>query len=218
MSWKEEAFQNFKLYAVTDFSEESPEILTKAEAAYRGGVDILQLRSKSLSDQALYRLGKQIRLIADRYQKLFFVNDRPDLALAVDADGVHLGQEDLPVAWVRQLFSSVGKKLWIGKSTHSLEQGRRATEEKPDYIGVGPVFKTPTKPGYQPAGLEYVRQAAKEFTIPFVAIGGIDLKNVREVLAAGATRIAVVRAVFATSDPMEASRRLREEIESYEYV
>jgi thiamine-phosphate pyrophosphorylase len=218
MSWKEEVFQNFKLYAVTDLRGDSPEVLGKIEAAYDGGADIVQLRSKHLTDRALYELGKKIRLIAESKRKLFFVNDRPDLALAVEADGVHLGQDDLTVAVVRQLFLKAGKRLWIGKSTHSLEQGRAAILENPDYLGVGPVFGTPTKPGYKPAGLEYVKQAAKEFTVPFVAIGGIDQSNIKEVLGAGASRIAVVRAIFDAENVAESAQKLREEIENYHYA
>lgn len=218
MNWKDEVFRNFKLYAVTDLKNDSPEILSKIEAAYKGGVDIVQLRSKNLSDRALYELGKKIRVTADRCQKLFFMNDRPDLALAVDADGVHLGQDDLPVAVVREMFKVANRKMWIGKSTHSLEQGKAAILEKPDYIGVGPVFATPTKPGYVPAGLQYVQQAAQELNIPFVAIGGIDLSNIQQVLNAGARRIAVVRAIFSADNIDEATQQLREEIESHPYA
>lgn len=218
MSWKEEVFQNFKLYAVTDLADSSPVILGKIEAAYQGGADIIQLRSKKLTDQELYGLGLKIRAIADSCRKLFFVNDRADLALAVKADGVHLGQADLPVGAARELFRRAGAKLWIGKSTHSLEQGRNAVLEKPDYLGVGPVYGTPTKPGYQPAGLEYVKQAAAEFELPFVAIGGIDLENLGQVLTAGANRVAVVRAVFAADNPYEAAQKLRAQIESRHYV
>lgn len=218
MSWKEELFRNFKLYAVTDLTDASSAILEKIEAAYQGGADIVQLRSKHLSDQALYELGKKIRSIADSCRKLFFMNDRPDLALAVEADGVHLGQEDLPVAAARALFAQAGRKLWIGKSTHSIEQGRKAILENPDYLGVGPVYGTPTKPGYRPAGLEYVKQAAGEFKLPFVAIGGIDAGNIREVLAAGASRVAVVRAVFAAADVYQNTKKIKEEIESHQYA
>ncbi len=214
MSWKEKVFQNFKLLAVTDLQSSSAAELDKIEAAYQGGADIVQLRSKKLTDGELYRLGIQMRGIADRYQKLYFVNDRLDIALATQADGIHLGQDDLPVFAAREICKKIGRSLWIGKSTHSIEQARQAILEKPDYIGVGPVFATPTKPGYRPAGIEYVRQAAEEFLIPFVAIGGIDSGNLKQVLEAGATRIAVVRAVFAAADAREATHQLKKEIEN----
>lgn len=218
MSWKNEAFSNFKLYAVTDLREESGDVLERIEAICRGEADIVQLRSKTLNDGSLYRLGLKIRKIAHRHQKLFFVNDRTDLALMMDADGVHLGQDDVPVEAARALCAKTGKKIWIGKSTHSIAQGLEAAKENPDYLGVGPVFKTPTKPDYKPAGLEYVRQAAAQIKIPFVAIGGIDAENLRQVLDAGAKRIAVVRALFHAADPFRESHYLKEIMEGHIYA
>ena len=216
MSWKKELFENFKLYAVTDLRDENESILTQIEAVYRGGADIVQLRSKTVPDAALLRLGQKIRAIADRMQKLFFVNDRPDLALAVKADGVHLGQDDLPVNIVRKMAAQAGSPFFIGKSTHSIEQARAAVAEGPDYIGAGPVFETPTKPGYRPAGLEYIGRVSREIHIPFVAIGGINAVNARQVLEAGARRLAVVRAVFEGENNEQRTRELRSQIEAYE--
>lgn len=218
MNWKNRVFANFKLYAVTDLADDSPSQLEKIAAVYKGGADIIQLRSKKLSDRSLFEIGKKIRALADKYQKLFFVNDRADLALAVEADGVHLGQNDLPVETVRSFLKKAGVSIWIGKSTHSLEQGMRALDEHPDYLGVGPVFETPTKPGYKPAGLQYVAQAAEKFKIPFVAIGGINEANLNQVLEAGAHKIAVVRAVFDAQDSYQATCRLREMMEAYTYA
>lgn len=213
MSWKRKVFENFKLYAVTDLRSDAPAELAKIEAAYRGGADIVQLRSKTLSDLQLYRMGLKIRKIADRYKKLFFVNDRLDLALACGADGLHLGQDDLPSETVRRIAVQAGKKLLLGKSTHRISQSLAAVKEHVDYIGVGPVFATPTKPGYVPAGLNFVREAAKRIKIPFVAIGGIDRDNIHEVLSAGARRIAVVRAIFNERKPENAAREIRRAIE-----
>lgn len=215
MNWKKKAFENFKLYAVTDLHPESRDVLKKIEAAYRGGVDIVQLRSKTLSDRSLYELGLKIRGIAARYKKLFFVNDRPDLAVSVSADGVHLGQEDLSIAAVRKLARHAAKPFWIGKSTHRLSQALAAVREGADYIGVGPVFTTPTKPDYPPQGLSFIRQVSGKIQIPFVAIGGIDSINIDSVLAAGARRIAVVRAIFGAQDACSAAKKIREKIESY---
>jgi thiamine-phosphate pyrophosphorylase len=209
MNWKKKVFENFRLYAVTDLPREDPEIFAHVESAYRGGADIVQLRSKALSDEVLFRLGLRFGKIADKYRKLFFVNDRPDLALAVAADGVHLGQDDLPIRAVRRL---AGKKLWVGKSTHSLKQALAAVREGADYIGVGPVFETPTKPGYPAVGLELIQQVRKRIKIPFVCIGGIDLHNIHRVLEAGAERVAVVRAVFAAPDVYQASLNFQEAI------
>ncbi|HLD50574.1 MAG TPA: thiamine phosphate synthase [bacterium] len=216
MNWKKEVFSSFKLYGVTDTCEDSKDILKKIDRAYAGGADIIQLRSKTLEDGALYRLALRIRKIAERRKKLFFMNDRIDLAIAARADGVHLGQEDLPVGAARQILSRARFSMWIGKSTHNAAQARMAQREGADYIGVGPVFKTPTKPDYRPAGLAFVRQAAEQIQVPFVAIGGINLSNISSVLEAGARRIAVVRAIFEKENPYEAAYELRKKIENAE--
>lgn len=216
MTWKKESLKNFRLYAVTDIRENDSEdeLLEKIDAACRGGADIVQLRAKKMNDSQILALGRKICKIADKHQKLFFVNDRADLALACGADGVHVGQDDLPVAEVRK----IAPELLIGKSTHSIEQALAAQEEKPDYLGVGPVFATPTKPDYKPAGLEFVRQASEKISLPFVAIGGIDSNNIEQVLKAGASRIAVVRAVFSGKDPYESARNLRDKIEKFSHA
>jgi thiamine-phosphate pyrophosphorylase len=203
------------LIAVTDLRSEDPAILGNIEAAYRGGADIVQLRSKNLSDRSLYEIGLLVREIADRYRKLFFINDRLDLAMAVSADGVHLGHQDLPVACVRKLGAASKESLWIGKSTHSLEEARDAEEKGADYIAVGPVFATPTKSGVEPVGLPLIREVRDVIHRPFVAIGGIGLSNVDQVLKAGASRVAAVRAIFGADDVYEATQSLRNKIEVF---
>jgi thiamine-phosphate pyrophosphorylase len=213
MEWKKTVFDNFCLYAVTDLRSEGPDVLKKIEAAYRGGADIVQLRSKALTDAALVRLGFRIKKVAEKAQKLFFVNDRVDIALAAGADGIHLGQEDMPVRVACKLANRAGRKVWVGKSTHSLKQALAAVREGADYIGVGPVFATPTKPNVKSVGLRFVKQAAMRIRIPWVAIGGIDLGNIRDVVAAGAARVAVVRAIFAAKDTESAARKLKHQIE-----
>lgn len=207
---KKKLLQNFRLYAVTDLGDPGPDFLRRAERALKGGVDILQLRSKSLSDAALFRVGVKLRELTRRYRKLFIVNDRIDLTLALDADGVHLGQDDLPLEAARKLIRDSSKI--IGQSTHSLAQALRAQEQEADYIGVGPVFSTPTKPSYEPVGLDLVREAARKIRIPFVAIGGIDAGNIEQVLEAGATRVAVVRAIFGSGDPYLSAQTLKKTI------
>lgn len=212
MDWKRKIFDDFCLYAVTGFQAERSDVdLLKAiESAYRGGTDIIQLRSKVLADAALMRLGLKIKRIAERQHKLFFVNDRMDLALAIGADGAHLGQEDMPVSVARTLAKRLGRKVWIGKSTHSMAQALKAVNEGADYIGVGPVFPTPTKPEAKPVGLRLVKQIAQKIRIPWVAIGGIDFDNIRHVATAGASRVAVVRAIFSAQNPVTAARKLKE--------
>jgi len=216
MTWKKSAFQNFKLYAVTNIVSEDETILRKIESAYRGGADIIQMRSKILSDHILFEIGMKIRLIADKYQKLFFVNDRLDLAMAVSADGIHIGQNDLPISVIRQVAKSSGREFLIGKSTHSVEQASKAVQEGADYIGVGPIFETPTKPGRQPVGLELIEHVHQKIKIPFVAIGGINLSNVKRVLSAGAERIAVVRAIFEAEDTYERTKQLCQSIKEFD--
>ena len=173
------------------------------EAALAGGVDVVQLRDKDASDDELVEAGRRFRRLTREAGALLVVNDRPDLAVACDADGVHVGQDDLPVAAARAI---VGPERLVGLSTHSPEQIRAAAGA--DYLGVGPVFATPTKPGREPVGLELVREAARSAMVPWFAIGGIDLETVAQVLAAGATRIAVVRAIADAPDPRAAAAAL----------
>lgn len=217
MDWAEKVFKNFRLYAVTDLKAENGDILRRIHQAYRGGVDIVQLRSKVLTDAALLRLGLKVGQLALKHHKLFFINDRVDLALACKAHGVHLGQDDLPVAVAKKLAKAAGRKLWVGKSTHHLKQALDAQREGADYIGVGPVFATPTKPGKKAVGLEFVRQAAATIRIPWVAIGGIDQKNLSSLIRSGAKRVAVVRAIFSSKYPAQAAQALQQQLEEVSY-
>ena len=173
------------------------------EAALAGGVGVVQLRDKDAADGELVEAGRRFRRLTREAGALLVVNDRPDLAVACDADGVHVGQDDLPVAAARAI---VGPERLVGLSTHSPEQIRAAAGA--DYLGVGPVFATPTKPGREPVGLELVREAARSAQVPWFAIGGIDLETVSQVVAAGATRIAVVRAIADAPDPRAAAAAL----------
>lgn len=183
------------------------EFLSIIEKSIEGGVDIIQLREKKRSDNEILKLAREIKRIIAGTEVLFIINDRVDLALACDADGVHLGQDDLNVSSVRQITP---EGFIIGLSTHSIEQGRRGLILGADYLGVGPVFSTPTKPDYKAVGLEYVRWASENIkNISWFAIGGIDETNAHDVIAAGATRIAVVRAIMNSKNPEIASRNLK---------
>jgi thiamine-phosphate pyrophosphorylase len=180
------------------------------EAALRGGVDILQLRIKDPSDdEALLHAARRFARACATHEALFILNDRPDLVAQAGADGVHVGQDDTPVATARQI---VGPERLIGLSTHSPAQIAAAGETDADYIGVGPVHATPTKPGRPAVGTELVAHAAEHARTPFFAIGGIDLTNVDAVRAAGAERIAVVRALTDAEDPEATARALRSEV------
>lgn len=180
------------------------ERLDTLEPALRGGADVFQLRDKHASDDELLRAAARARTICDRHEALFILNDRPDLAVACGADGVHLGQDDMPIAQARAI---VGPELLIGRSTHTPEQVDGAAGA--DYIGVGPVHPTPTKFGRPAVGLDLVRHAAAHARVPFFAIGGIDAETIDAVVAAGAQRAAVVRAISEAADPEAAARTLR---------
>lgn len=179
------------------------------EAALAGGVDVVQLREKRMDDTALTVLAREAVGLCAQAGALLIVNDRPEVALAAGADGVHVGQEDMPVAEVRAL---VGSEMLIGLSTHAPAEIDAAGGI--DYIGVGPVHATPTKPGRPAVGLELVRYAAAYSPRPFFAIGGIEQANIGSVLDAGATRVAVVRAIAEAADPEAAARGLREALDA----
>lgn len=187
-----------RLYLITGARQDLGSFL---EAAVRGGVDFVQLREKGLADAALLRVLEEARAVTRRLGVPLVVNDRPDLAVLVGADYVHVGQDDLPLHAVRRFG------IPAGLSTHSPEELERA---EADYVAVGPVFATPTKPGRAPVGLGLVGHAAERAPAPWFAIGGIDRRNVQEVVAAGARRIAVVRAIGEADDPEAAARELRD--------
>jgi thiamine-phosphate pyrophosphorylase len=177
-----------------------PDLEAFLEAAVRGGVDMVQVREKALADGVLLPVLEEAREITRRLGVPLVVNDRPDLAVLVGADYVHVGQDDLPAAAARRFG------LLVGLSTHSPAELDRA---EADYVGVGPVHATPTKEGRPAVGLELVHYAAEHARLPWFAIGGIDAGNVADVVAAGATRVAVVRAIGDAEDPERAARELR---------
>jgi thiamine-phosphate pyrophosphorylase len=179
-------------------------------AALRGGVDMVQLRDKDAPDDELVATGRELRAVCAGSGALLVINDRSDLALECRADGVHLGQDDQRVDEVRE---AVGDRLMIGISTHSPEQIATAERSAADYLGVGPVFETATKPGRAAVGLELVEHAARHASKPWFAIGGIDPANAPAVAEAGARRLAVVRAIRDADDPEEAARRLRSAVD-----
>ena len=175
--------------------------------ALRGGVGIVQLRMKDRPDQAVLTAARRFAKRCAEHGALFILNDRPDLVEAAGADGAHVGQDDMAVAVAREI---VGPDRLIGLSTHAPAQIDAAAAAKVDYIGVGPVYETPTKPGRAAVGLELVHYAAAHARVPFFAIGGIDEANVAAVAAAGAERVAVVRALTESVDPERAARTLVE--------
>lgn len=204
-----------RLYLVTDQElSENHDTPRTVEEALQGGVDIVQLREYSLTDSVLLDMARKIRERTRAHQALFIVNNRPDIAKLSDADGVHLGQDDLPVSEARKIL---GPGRLIGVSTHSMDQAKKAVKDGADYIGVGPVYPTQTKKNVvPPVTLDYVRQAAEAgLPIPAFAIGGIKLHNVEEVLKAGARRVAVVTGIVKSLQPRKVSEEFKEILKKY---
>ncbi len=196
-----------RLYLCTDTRQRQGDLAGFLDAALTGGVDVVQLRQKGLEAAQEMSFLAAFRLACDRHGALLAVNDRADIARAVGADVLHLGQDDLPVAAARQI---VGPETLIGLSTHSAEQAAAASAAADvDYFCAGPVWPTPTKPGRPAPGLGLVRYAAAlAAPVPWFAIGGISAANIDAVLAAGARRVVVVRAVTEAADPAAAAAGL----------
>jgi thiamine-phosphate pyrophosphorylase len=198
---------DFDLYVVTDRQLTAGRPLRLVvEAALRGGARAFQLREKDLAPRELYPLALEMRQLTQTYGASLLINDRVDLALAVDADGVHLTTGSLPAMVARQLL---GPSRLIGVSTHSVAEAQRAAEDGADFIVFGPVFYTPSKASYgEPVGLDALRAVRAAVTIPMLAIGGVKEANLNQVLAAGADGIAVISAIISAEDPMAASAAL----------
>jgi thiamine-phosphate pyrophosphorylase len=181
-----------------------------AGAALAGGADMIQLRDKTGSVRDLLPQARAIRALCRAHGALFIVNDRVDLALAADADGAHVGQEDLPASSARRLL---GPRRLLGVSTHGRAQAEAASEAGADYIGFGPLFATGTKDtGYAPRGLDLLREIRRAVPLPILAIGGITLGNAAAAIAAGATAPAVISAIVAAPDIAAAAAAFRERV------
>ncbi len=198
-----------QLYVITGDAGDAARTLVILDQALAGGADVVQLRKKSWEKGPLLELAVQVRRLTREANALFIVNDHLDVAMAADADGIHLGQEDLPLA--------VARRFWpgriVGRSTHSVVQALAAEGEGADYVAIGPLFATTTKPGRTPVGLAMVRDIAPRLKIPFVAIGGIDERNADQVLQAGARALAVVRAIYDAPLPRQAAAALKERVQ-----
>jgi thiamine-phosphate pyrophosphorylase len=196
-----------RLYMVFDSAPRGHELPDLLRAAAAGGVDVVQLRDKMLADDELVAVAHATRALCEQLGLLLIVNDRPFVASESGADGVHVGQDDAPVADVREL---VGEELLIGLSTHTPGQIDTSDPALVDYIGVGPVHETPTKPGRPAVGTELVRYAAAHSPVPFFAIGGLDAENLAEAIDAGASRVCVLRAITDAVDPERSARELHD--------
>ncbi|MEM8780935.1 MAG: thiamine phosphate synthase, partial [Cyanobacteria bacterium P01_G01_bin.49] len=201
-SYRYQKLKNASLYLVTSPQEN---LLKIVEKALQGGLKLVQYREKNADDIIRLETARELCKICHQYDALFIINDRADLALAVNADGVHLGQQDIPIRLARQIL---GPNRIIGRSTTNQQEMTKAIAEGADYIGVGPVYATPTKIGKKPAGLDYVNYASKNSSVPWFAIGGIDPININEVIAAGGKKFAVVRAIMQAEEPEKITQEL----------
>jgi thiamine-phosphate pyrophosphorylase len=205
-----------RLYAIVDTGYvESDRVPRMTEQLVRGGVDLIQLRAKKRSLAAIAELGRTMRALipleGESAGVLFILNDHPELVPEVGADGIHIGQDDLSVAEAR---ARAGVGVVVGKSTHALDQAVAAEKEGADYIGVGPIYATPTKPDYVPVGPSLIGQVRAAVRLPQFCIGGINETTLPEVLAAGAQRVVIVSALLQSRDIFGYCRRVRERLES----
>ncbi len=194
-----------RIYLITDAAPRMLPIERFLTEAVAGGVGMVQLREKSTSDRALFEVAQRCAQTCRTLGVPFIVNDRLDIALTCGADGVHLGQDDLPVLSARRV---AGKEFIIGLSTHSTQQIDAACDLPVDYIGVGPIHETPTKQGRPAVGVSLVRYAASHARVPFFAIGGLDPANVVEVINAGGERVSILRWIAQANDPKSAALQL----------
>lgn len=204
--YRHQKLKNASLYLVTSPQEKLLEIV---ERALQGGLSLVQYREKTADDIIRLKIAQKLCKLCHQYDALFIMNDRVDLALAVNADGVHLGQQDIPIQLARQML---GPNRIIGRSTTNPQEMEKAIAEGADYIGVGPVYATPTKAGKKPAGLDYVNYASQHSPIPWFAIGGIDTINLSEAIASGAKQVAVVRAIMQANNPTQITQEFLEKL------
>jgi thiamine-phosphate pyrophosphorylase len=203
---RRERLRTARLYFVCD-ARPATDLEALLRAALTGGADIVQLREKKLGRAEIERAAGTFRRVADTFSALFVLNDDPELARICDADGVHIGQDDVSAEQARE---AMGPAAIVGLSTHSEEQIAASAGRPVDYISVGPIWETPTKEGRPGVGLELISHAAADAPHPFFAIGGIDPGNAGEVVAAGAERLCAVRAIRDAADPEAAARELRQ--------
>jgi thiamine-phosphate pyrophosphorylase len=203
---RRERLRTARLYFVCEARPQT-DLEALLRAALTGGADIVQLREKELGRGEIERAAETFRRVADTFSALFVLNDDPELARACDADGVHVGQDDVSAEQARELM---GPDAIVGLSTHCEEQIAASAGRPVDYISVGPIWETPTKEGRPAVGLDLIRHAAETAPHPFFAIGGIDTDNAGEVVEAGAERLCTVRAIRDAADPAAAATALRQ--------
>jgi len=207
------SLSTWRLYVIVDAGTAGTRDLVRlTDQAIRGGADAIQFRAKQASTKTLLREAARLLEVTQSARIPLIINDRVDIAAAVGASGVHLGQDDLPIAAARRLL---GPQKIIGKSTHSLAEATAASREGADYLAVGPIYPTPTKPEYPCVGLGLIGQVKQHVRTPIVVIGGVDRDRLPEVLMAGAACVAVVRAVCGADDPEAAARTLKQTLTQF---
>ena len=210
-----ESLHGVRLYVLIDSNIAIKSVEETARLVIDGGVDAIQLREKTISDEEFIPLAREIHDIAAQRGTLLIINDRVDVAKEVNAEGVHLGQHDISISEARDV---IGNEKIIGVSTHNIEQARQAQKEGADYIAIGPVYPTGTKIYEPPVGLEVVQEVAKEISIPFVVIGAITLENLDEVLKAGVSRVAVCSAIISSKDILSSTKKFKEKLTTCQTV
>ena len=206
MTNRKEILERLRLMVISDHTQSRRPLIDALKAALEGGVTAIQLREPEWSARELLQAATELRTITQRHHALLIINDRLDVARAVQADGVHLGWRSLPVSAAREL---AGDDFLIGFSAHNAEEAREAEQQGADYITIGPVYPTPSKKGLVPVlGIEGVRNALKDVRLPAVALGGIQADNAREVLKTGVRGIAMIRGILNQDDPQAAAVEL----------
>jgi thiamine-phosphate pyrophosphorylase len=201
---------DFKVYLITDRKQVNMPLVAAVRQALEGGILSLQLREKDLSVRDLLALSQEMRTLTNEFGARLFINDRVDVAVAVNADGVHLGHESMPVEAVRRV---VGNNMLIGVSTHNLAEAKAAEAGGADFITFGPIFETPSKTELgNPVGVEMLKKLKCDINIPIYALGGIKSGNIMQVLSAGASGVAMISAVLAAEDIKKASSKLIEAV------
>lgn len=209
---KKECLHKIRLYVLISSKIAVKSVKETARLVIDGGTDAIQLREKTISDSEFKSLAIEVRDSAAKKGTLFIVNDRVNIARELNADGVHLGQQDMNVSDARDI---IGNEKIIGVSTHNIVQARKAQKEGADYIAIGPVYPSSTKDYEPPVGLKVVQEILKEINIPVFAIGAITLENLDEVLKAGASRVAVCSAIINSKDTLSTTKEFKNKLSGY---
>jgi thiamine-phosphate pyrophosphorylase len=203
------SFSGVRLYVILSSHFAKKPVLETLSDVIQGGADAVQLREKTMTDREFLAIANEFKKITSQTKTLFIVNDRAEIAKEVDADGLHIGQSDIDIHTARKIL---GYDKILGISTHNISQARRAQQEGADYISVGPIFYTKTKSYEPPVGLDYLKQVKREITIPFVAIGAINLDNINEILDAGGARVAICSAIICSNNIIQTTKSFKNQL------